>query len=215
VGAILAGAGKTKLTSMVLERLLNPPIEEKRAVAYFYCNRNEPKRQNSEIILRTIIQQLSVRGSTGSLPRCVMAKYKERNKDGIESGPPGFKDCLSLLIELLDIRSRTTIVIDGLDEIDSKMQRQDFLQALKQIVNLSSSLVKLFVSSRDDTDITLALDSVPNLYIHAKDNKDDIERFIKQEVEKSIEQKKLLRGEVSNELRERIVEALIDKASGM
>jgi len=200
---------------MVLERLLNPPAEMGSAVAYFYCNRNEPKRQNSEIILRTIIQQLSVLSRNGSLPRCVVSKYNERNNGGIDSGPPGFQDSLNLLIELLAIHSQTTIVVDGLDEIDSKLRRQDFLQALKKIVNASSSLVKLLVSSRDDTDITLALDSVPNLYIHAKNNKDDIERFIKQEVERSIEQRRLLCGQVADELREKIIRTLIDKAGGM
>ncbi|KAF8247054.1 hypothetical protein K440DRAFT_661671 [Wilcoxina mikolae CBS 423.85] len=191
----IPGAGKTKLTSVVLDSLLNPPTivsqNNGEAVAYFYCNRNELQRQNPEVILRTIIQQLSSYGNSG-LPKCVISKYKERNKNGVALGPPLFHDSLNLLIEILDIHSSTVIVIDALDEIDSKFRRQEFLQALKYIISASQNLVKLFVASRDDTDISLALDNVPNLYINAEDNKDDIERFIKHEVARSISQGKLL-----------------------
>jgi Cdc6-like AAA superfamily ATPase len=214
----IPGAGKTKLTSVVLDNLLNPLTIASRnngkAVAYFYCNRNEPQRQNPEVILRTIIQQLSSYGNTG-LPKCVVSKYKERNKNGVALGPPLFHDSLNLLIEILDIHSSTVIVIDALDEIDSKFRRQDFLQALKHIISASRNLVKLFVASRDDTDISLALDNVPNLYINAEDNKDDIERFIKHEVARSITQGKLLQGKVSDQLREHIISTLIKKAGGM
>jgi Cdc6-like AAA superfamily ATPase len=214
----IPGAGKTKLTSVVLDSLLKPPTivppNNAEAVAYFYCNRNEPQRQNPEVILRTIIQQLSSYGNSG-LPKCVVSKYKERNKNGVALGPPLFHDSLNLLIEILDIHSSTVIVIDALDEIDSKFRRQEFLQVLKHIISASQNLVKLFVASRDDTDISLALDNVPNLYINTEDNKDDIERFIKHEVARSIAQGKLLQGRVSDQLKEHIISTLIKKAGGM
>lgn len=43
-----------------------------------------------------------------------------------------------------------------------------------------------FISSRDDIDIKIRLEKVSNRYIEAQDNKEDIERFIDQELVKLI-----------------------------
>lgn len=50
----------------------------------------------------------------------------------------------------------TTIVIDALDECNSN-ERQYLLDSIEQILQDSFSLVKIFVSSRDDQDIVCTL----------------------------------------------------------
>ncbi len=77
------------------------------------------------------------------------------------------------------------------------------------------SLIQIFLSSRDTDDIILKLEGVPNLYIEAKDNTDDIERFVHQEIACAITFKDLLGGTVGDQLRHRISSTLVRKANGM
>lgn len=71
------------------------------------------------------------------------------------------------------------------------------------------------MSSRDDEDITHELSDVPNLYITAKENSRDIQRFITREVGQAIKKRRLLGGDVSVDLQQRIECTLVEKARGM
>jgi len=182
-------------------------------LVYFYCNRNEPERRDSTIILQAMVKQLSLR-LPGSLPKRVVTEYNKRKDDGFSSGSLEFRECHGLVCSLLDMYPQTTIVIDALDESDPT-KRGDLLEGLKMIISTSTSLVKVFLSSRDDSDITLELTDVPNLYIHATENMGDINRFIHREIIYYIKRRKLLRGEVNDELKTQIVSTLLSNANGM
>jgi len=71
------------------------------------------------------------------------------------------------------------------------------------------------VSSRNDDDIILELEEVPNLYVDAADNAEDIKRFILREINSSINNRILLRGKVDDQLKRQIISALVAKADGM
>lgn len=79
----------------------------------------------------------------------------------------------------------------------------------------STSLVKIFVSSRNDDDIVLRLEKLPNLWIEAADNAGDIERFVQKEVIRCKEDGDLFRGSVTDELLEKIVSSLTTRSQGM
>lgn len=184
-------------------------------VVYFYCNRNEPLRRDPTAIMQAIVKQLSLaRPNLPGLPKSVVAEYDKRVKDGFASGSLGFQENYELVVSLLGMYSQTTIVIDALDESDPK-ERWRLLEALKAIIQSSTGLVKIFVSSRDDVDITLKLANVPNLYIDARDNGGDIGRFVYREVAQSIESGRLLCGHITDELKEQIISAILTKAKGM
>ena len=87
--------------------------------------------------------------------------------------------------------------------------------ALERIIQESASLVKVFVSSRDDNDIVCRLAHCPNVLINASDNSKDIEDFVSHMVTQSVEDKRLLGGQVSEELKSQIVTTLIGGAQGM
>ncbi len=106
------------------------------------------------------------------------------------------------------------IFIDALDECDPHL-RHELLEALDYIITHSASLVKVFVSSRDDNDIVCRLDNSPNVYISASDNEEDIKRFVCREVETSVKKKRLLSGSVSEGMQKKIQYVLIDGAQGM
>jgi len=187
---------------------------EQRPVVYFYCKRDEPDRQDPTKIVQSLVKQLSLQLPGYGMPKPVADEYEKREKKGFSSRHLSFQECQKLIVSLLDIYPQTIIVIDALDEIDRK-SRKPFLVALNTIAQASKNLVKIFVSSRDDDDIILQLEAVPNLYVDAADNAGDIERFILREINSSIDRRILLRGEVDGQLKRQIISALVEKADGM
>lgn len=200
---------------MVIETI-GSPLQNSRSqrqiyepVVYFYCNRNEPERRSPTTIMQAIVKQLFVALPASGLPKPVVVEYDERLKSGCAAGPLSFQESNLLLISLLDIFPQTTIIIDALDETDP-MERGRLLEVLTTLMHSSTSVVKIFISSRDDVDIKLKLERLPNLYIEAQDNSEDIERFIHWEMTKSA---KLFN--LPDELQTEIISTLTKKANGM
>jgi len=100
------------------------------------------------------------------------------------------------------------------DECESN-SRPDLLQALERIINYSSNLVKIFVSSRNDQDIVCHLNNCPNLEIEAAKNQEDIVKFVHSEVQRRISRKELLLGKPPLSLISSITERLCGGADGM
>lgn len=87
------------------------------------------------------------------LPKPVVEEYDKQFADGFASGPLGFKLCGSLLVLLFEIFPKTTIIIDALDE-SNPAERGQLLDLLEEFMNSSENLIKIFISSRDDADIS-------------------------------------------------------------
>ena len=120
----------------------------------------------------------------------------------------------ALIVELTQHRPLTVVVIDALDECELTA-RDDLLDAFLNILQGSSSLIKILVSSRDDRDITCQLSGCPNLKISANKNEADIHRFVDEEVGRLIREKRLLSGKVSDDLEQQIKCVLRSEAQGM
>jgi len=167
--------------------------------------------------LRSILKQLSFSASDLPIRKPVAETYKDRKKEAEDDGTAiealTIEECLRLILALLE-SDPATIIIDALDECDP-YQRHKLLDALDRIIQESASLVKMFVSSRDDNDIVCQLTRSPNVFIRADDNGEDIKHFIDSEVDQSIRSKRLLSGEVSEELKSRIKITLTQGAQGM
>jgi hypothetical protein len=139
--------------------------------------------------------------------------YATRSQKGFVDGSLRLDESVDLIKMLTDQCIGTTIIIDALDECDATT-RHELLTSLTSIMQSASS-VKIFVSSRDDKDITLRLQGQPNLHIRASDNDEDIRRYVKFEVGKAVADKRLLDGEVSTEMVQHIIQTLTMKAQGM
>lgn len=195
-----------------LKRVCESDHKKRKAIIYFYCDRAESDRRDPTDIMRTLVKQLSVIQRSSPSEKLVAAPVVDAYKKRDQTGHLDFQESCDLLIQLINQYSQTTIVIDALDEIDpAKRKATDFLNKLKQIIDRSESLVKLFVSSRDDGDIVLGLDGVPNMFISAIDSSSDIKRFIDRELER----RPLLSGKASSELTEKVKWSLVQKAGGM
>lgn len=157
--------------------------------------------------MQSLLKQLAL--VLPGLPKPVVAKYHQRIQG---AGSLEFTECTELLISLLHIFPHTTIIIDGLDECE-RMGRGRLLETLTTIVHSApaTSVVKLFISSRDDIDIKLRLDKVSNRYIEARDNTEDIKRFIN----RALHQPSSRLSKLSETVKTKVLDALLAAAGGM
>ncbi|RPB14650.1 hypothetical protein P167DRAFT_604081 [Morchella conica CCBAS932] len=210
------GAGKTTLTSMVVDAIDQKQSASKmdEAVAYFYCKRGEGLLNDPTEIMRSILRQLSFKGPKNSLQKPVVAEYEKSTAGKILDDGLGIEKCVSLIVTLIDSNLHTTIIIDALDECDIE-SRHELFDGLKEILDNTSSLVKIFISSRNSDDIKLQFESAPNIYIEETDNAMDIKRYINEELGGCIAGRRLLRGKVDGSLKGLIISKLLEKAHGM
>ena len=152
--------------------------------------------------------------TTGSIPAPALRAFEARKKDAFAAGPLTSSECVTLMIQIASQRPLTTIVIDALDECDYS-SRAELLEFLKQLVEESAGLIKIFISSRNDRSITCHLEGLPNIMVNASDNNTDISRFVEKEIDTMIKNKKLLWGKVSTDLRQSIKDTLCERADGM
>jgi hypothetical protein len=187
------------------------------APVFFYCSRNtaEPTRSSPDAIVASITRQLSSLQPEHPLLPPMVAAYKKRETEGFASGPLRMDESRALIIQLAENYPLTTIIIDALDECDPD-RRVDLLESLQAILQESSSLVKIFVSSRDDQDIACHLRDYPNLELSSEKNMDDISSFVATETHNLIKKKKLLALSANKEkLKTEIIEQVTKKADGM
>ncbi|KAH8649711.1 hypothetical protein BGZ60DRAFT_569767 [Tricladium varicosporioides] len=214
----IPGSGKSKLVSIVIEDALKSfragytpqPV-------FFYCSRNraEPGRSDPEAILASLARQLSCLEPGKPLLKPILDLYKKKETEGFASGSLCLEDSCALTIQLTEKYPLTTIVIDAFDECDPG-KRGDLLKALERILQNSSGLVKIFVSSRDDRDIVFRFQHYPNLEIKSDRNSEDIAAFVKDRTERLIEDGELLQySDSQTEMKKVIVEKVIEGAAGM
>jgi len=141
----IPGAGKTVMTSLVIETLRNQfSMEDGVAVAFHYLGpdrRDSPALVLSEVLRQIILSARSVggRGTLGAL--------LQKHRKGLER--PTEDDLLEILISIISERYQTVfIVLDGLDALGLAEQRR-LLAALERLQQLAGQTVKLFLTSRD------------------------------------------------------------------
>jgi hypothetical protein len=123
------------------------------ALAYFYCSRNtaEPQRAKPQGILACIARQLSRQSGSKSIAAPTLALYNKLHSMDGSRRPPSIAELCGLIRELTELYDRSMIVVDALDECDSDT-RWELVEALESITE-SASLVKVFVSSREEGDL--------------------------------------------------------------
>jgi len=172
----IPGSGKSKLASLVID-----DVRKTDHLAYFYCMRNpaEPQRAQSDKILASMVRQLARLPSGNSILEPVSRQYEEaiQGLGEYEDQAWTVEESTQVLIELSNIYPSITFVIDALDEVNPH-DRPALLDALTEMVAQSNNLVKVFISSRDNIDIRLRLENMPNVYIDVRDNAEDIGRFM-------------------------------------
>jgi ATP/maltotriose-dependent transcriptional regulator MalT len=131
---------------------------------------------------------------------------------------PTLWECRDLTIELTEAYSRTTIAIDALDEC-GREDRADLVEVLEYIIDNSPSLVKVFVTSREEGDLRLSIQAHSGVQVTWVENGADIEKFVNFETDRLVAKKQLLASirtkATKEDLKALIKEDTISKANGM
>jgi hypothetical protein len=198
---------------MVIDHLLETRdnTQSDEALAYFYCDRNQKDRQDPANILRSFVLQLATSRSGDAVQPCLVEMYEQKMRKGPANPELSEAECVEILHKLADIYPQTTLVLDALDEAD-KDKRAGLIDVLDALVASAAKPVKVFISSRRDTDIKRQYEQGPNVSIEATDNADDISAFVAEQLDLY---EKRRRRKLRSAIRKDIVRILQEKSNGM
>ncbi|OGM44091.1 hypothetical protein ABOM_007320 [Aspergillus bombycis] len=154
----------------------------------------------------------------GSTARSLhQVERREMHSDEDSTSTPDLRELSDLIKELTEAYSRTMIVVDALDE-SGMDERAEIVNELKYITDESTSLVKVFVTSREEPGLRLHLQSYPGIQVTCLDNVSDIVRFVNTETDRLVTENQLLadiEGREREQLKVLIKEDVVSKADGV
>ncbi|RPB27788.1 hypothetical protein L211DRAFT_802384, partial [Terfezia boudieri ATCC MYA-4762] len=217
-------AGKTKLVSSAIEHLGRPTGRVQfDKVAFFYCKRDEADRRDREKVLRSLIKQLACPPTpsdsietAGHARICADAleAYNRAQKDPSPHCQLNFEASLNLFGLLIECFKHPAVLLDALDECSEEVRGQ-LLRGLLSVIKKAKRPFKVLISSRHNLDIENYLRDLPHVCIEARDNAQDIENYVRQQLISRVEDKRLLQGNVSEEPSKCIEEVILRGANGM
>ena len=167
----IPGAGKTILTSIVVEELssrfsTDPGV----GIAYLYCNFRQKHEQKAQDLLTSLLKQLSQGRST--LPDGVKSLYDKHKEKRTR---PSLDEISRTLQSVVGTYTRVIIIVDALDECQvSDGCRKMFLSEISSLQAKTGA--NLFATSRFIPDITKKFNGSIKLEIRAHD--DDVRRYL-------------------------------------
>jgi hypothetical protein len=159
----ILGAGKTIITSVVVENLQNrfrsnPDV----AIAYIYCNFRRQFEQNVEELFLNILKQFTDRQPF--LPPPLKTLYDDHKKTRTR---PSLPEIFTALQFVISMQSKALIIIDAIDECQSSDGcRTSFLSGLFNLQKLHK--VNLLVTSRFIPEIIDQFQGCVSLEIRAR-----------------------------------------------
>ncbi|PTB51226.1 hypothetical protein M431DRAFT_540134 [Trichoderma harzianum CBS 226.95] len=177
----LVGTGKTYLTSKVVDYVKQTldTSQHDEGFAYFYCTRSGPSMQDPIVVLRSFVRQLAGKafGEPGLIQSSLAQKCKAAKREGRELG---YKDCKTLILESLNLYSKTTIILDALDESD--ITTYNLCTILIEMIEESRRPVKIFISTRPDRKYLKAFRDKHIITLDASNQQGDIDRFLEEKL---------------------------------
>ena len=167
----IPGAGKTILTSIIVEELTirfsdDPTI----GIAYIYCNFRRQDEQKINDLLASLLKQLAE--SQLSLPSTVKELY-DRHKT--KRTRPSLEEISRSLQAVTTLYSRVFLIVDALDECQVSNSCRKRL--LSEMFSLQANHgVNLFVTSRFIPEITTKFQG--NISFEIRASKEDIGRYL-------------------------------------
>lgn len=216
----IRGSGKSTLASVVIDLHLDEMQSNNLAapMGYFYCAgyQFEPQRSSPDEIMRSIVRQLTSSRSTQHAVRdSIWSEYEDRRTqadiDGFEIERLNVEACVKSVLDLA-ATDPLTIIIDAVDEIQSSAQHV-LLQALSQIARQSDNVVKVMITSRNNGHVFAHLSRAEKIGIQSGDNSADMKEFVSRQVDIALQEKRLLKGVISEDVRNSI-ESMLIRGSG-
>ena len=143
-------------------------------------------------------------------PPTLSERYQARS----ERGALRINELQQWLCFLLAGGIKATILIDAVDEIFPD-RRYQFLEVLQSLMKGDNIMVKIWISSREETDIGLAFPQMEEVVIY-RQHQGEIRTYVEREITKLVQKKTLLHGEaVDDDFKRQIVDRISEKSEGM
>ena len=198
----------------MVEKLVQAPgLDSTEVSAYFYCSRttNDSRLQDPKAILLSVLRQRAAPLPGLAIKAPIVSVYSREMSRGSHRADLTIDEITSLLTDLIQqCYEKVTLVLDALDECDTRGRLQLLETFTKLTYNNTKTIVKTLISSRQDPDIESHFKKTPNVWITATDNAADISEYVSKEVGK-----RLLRGKANRDLRDRVEKELNAKANGV
>ncbi|KAH7386811.1 hypothetical protein DE146DRAFT_759229 [Phaeosphaeria sp. MPI-PUGE-AT-0046c] len=205
----IPGCGKTILSSTILQDLLlHCQDDPGKVTAYFFFDFNDAQKQNPELMVRSLLCQLSQQCI--KIPASLDALFSSYESGQRQPSTDALMDALRLMIQ--DI-PKTYIVLDALDEC---AQRDDLMQILETMVGWKVPNLHLLVTSRRERDIESSLGDLVGgqnqIRLESAVVDKDIQRYVQQRLS---DDKRLRKWEKDASMMELIETTLMKGAKGM
>jgi hypothetical protein len=149
----IPGCGKTILSSTILQSIFRYCAGDLvKAVAYFYFDFNDTQKQIPELMIRSLICQLSQQCL--KIPTALETLFSSC-EDGERQ--PSLDNLLEVLYQIILEFPQSYIVLDALDE---STHRAELMEMLERIVQAQLDGLHLLVTSRKERDIERSLEKV-------------------------------------------------------
>ncbi|KAJ7192813.1 hypothetical protein GGX14DRAFT_324553, partial [Mycena pura] len=201
-----SGAGKSVLCSIIIGKLRDDQWrfkhEKRTAIAFFYFDFKEEKRQSVEIALRRIVLQLSAQSP--HFYQTLNERYRASNGQFIAS----YDNLLQVLEELLKAFGHTYIVLDALDECREN-DHQRLVNLISTLQSWSGISLHLLVISQPRSIFTEGFGDMTHIALQLDNMKKDIEVFVITQLRERPKLKHL-----AGYTRD-IIDTVLDKSNGM
>ena len=193
--------------SSVVDSLLSEADGTKIAVASYYCDYSDLNTLTALSIFGTLVKQLLAAVDISQhLEQLIDRCYAHGTRT------PDNQEMLDILSETLKLFSKVYLVIDGLDEC-KREERSEVLSSVKKLMRSDVPVVKIFLSSREEADITACLEVTQLIHVTEERVSPDIALFITEAVDERLRSGAMV---VHNQpLRQEIITGLVKGARGM
>lgn len=149
----IPGAGKTILSTLVVDDVLTRKRSRSVGTAYFYVRYDDKNSQIPSNLLGSLIAQLARQNSAAL--NDVTELYNRRRREGSLTTSLEDNDLIRLLFNISSHFMDTFIMIDGLDECGScfDRDRERLISGLAKIHQNRICQIHMLIFSRDELDI--------------------------------------------------------------
>jgi hypothetical protein len=132
--------------------------------------------QNPTVVLRSFVRQLA--GKAFDEPGLIQSRLKQTCETAKSEGRElGYQDCKNLILQSFNSYSKTTIILDALDESDTSTYNLGTV--LIDLMEESKKPVKIFISSRPDREyLGKVFGGRSIITLDAEHQQGDIQKFL-------------------------------------
>ena len=200
----IPGAGKTMLSTLVVDEVLTRKRSASIGTAYFYIRHDDPNSHKPAHVLGSIVSQLARQKS--SALASLMELYTQHRS---ESSLAEYDELTEALHQMAQLFTNTYIMIDGLDECGPifDLDRKRLLEVVSGLHHMEGNPIRTLIFSRDEHDIKKGLSDAGFRSVSIAATSADLRLFASAWLP-SLEIQ-------SEQLRMEIVDTLVEQANGM